>query len=748
MKYLQQLFRQPLKFISGVIVISLAVSILCVCLGQSIAADKTEAQIEYFFTTIALPTTKYNYYESYFIDSQGNRIPYTASSFTLPDKVANWISNTTQARPDLVETIATSGLASAYIEELIPENLTDHMYHYPWTGTPQNQLPHKMEGLTTYACAMLEIVLQEIGEPSVIFQKGTMEDGAEVIVPVQTTVELVGTVKSVVSLEQGYDDPTGRTVRLSLVMPNEENLDSLSLKHGERYLVYGTDYLDGEWALCGCISDGLNDQLKYPIELKELNENSFYYLTEKEQAVHMAGNPHGAVPIARYWYKNDNPEEQWIFGDKGNYVLLYESDMKLHNAVLLTMKDKTNFGTLKWIDYSNGGGSYPAINWDRYITDKNGNQIQITQEEYSALYSIPTIAHLEGSVEEFLASEEGKLWAQTLEQMQVNYHAFPIIGVDKLGHIADFARETARIVDGRDFTPEELASGAKVCIISESLAAANSLSVGDTISPQFYNYDRNSPYQPFLSTNNMYGNGSVNPSAHSFTAHTKWAGEPEEYIIVGLYRQDNAWCDVSDNLYSFTPNTIFAPKASVSSDMDYGTQGLFQTFVLHNGAIEEFRALVEKAGYPDLFVFYDQEYTTISDSLENYREVAQRAMMIGFVVYGVVLVLFLLFFPGSQGKALATMKALGTQRRYKIAHVFMNSAGILIPGTVIGAALGMLLWHKVIDVIAESVGAAVALEMDAMSLVLIALSQMVLAFMLTALIAIPLSRNHGIAKRK
>ena len=47
MKYFRQLLRQPLKFIAGVIVVSLAVSVLCVCLGQSIAANKTEEALEY-----------------------------------------------------------------------------------------------------------------------------------------------------------------------------------------------------------------------------------------------------------------------------------------------------------------------------------------------------------------------------------------------------------------------------------------------------------------------------------------------------------------------------------------------------------------------------------------------------------------------------------------------------------------------------------------------------------------------------
>lgn len=722
MKCFRQLLRQPLKFITGVTVVSFAVSILCICLGQSVVADKTQRQMEHHFTTIALPTTKYNWYETYGVDWEGNRFPYTTYSKTMPEEIADWINNVVATRPDLVEVLATPGLASAYIENLAPENITDHMYHDPLIGNQETGMNHNMAGVTPYDCTMLEVVLEKINEPEVYSQKETLEDGTEVYVPVFVTVELVGNVKSVVALQEGYEDPTNRTIRISIEMPNQESIDALNLTIGERYLVYGTDYLDGDWAFCGHLSTGLSGRsdINGSVEIKELDENCLFYYTDKEKENFLEVNPYAvSAPVAYYLYKPDD-------GSKTYRIDLWENTMRWKDSVLLTLRDQT---------------VWPR---DRYITDEQGNQIQLTQEEFRAMYSIPMIAHLEGSVEDFLASEEGRRWAAQLELMKVNYQSFPIIGVDKLGYIAEFGRETARIVAGRDFIPEELTSGAKVCIIAETLAAANGLTVGDTISPRFYNYDYNDPYQGFLAK----GKGLVNPAAYRFTAHTEWAGEAEEYVIVGLYRQDNAWCNVAYNPYTFTPNTVFAPKSAITSDMDFGSQAFFKTLILKNGVIEEFRAVVDEAGYHDLFVFYDQGYTTISNSLQNYRQVAQRAMIIGLIVYSVILVLFLLFFPGSQGKALSTMNALGAQRKHKVTHVFMSSADILIPGTTLGVILGVLLWQKVINMIAESVDTTVVLEMDVVSLLLIALTQMVLAFALTGLMSIPMTRNKGLTKRK
>lgn len=604
MKYLRQLLRQPLKLISGIIVVSLAVSILCVCLGQSIAADKTESSLEYNFTTVALPTTKYQYVEKEF-----NGIPYTAFSESLPEEVVNWIEQTVSNHPELVETVAAPGLASAYIPELIPDNVTQHKYHYPYTGTQESWAPHRLEATPAYACAMLEIVLDEIGEPYESVVEGVLEDGTPTTVTTKVEVTLTGTVKSVVSLEEGYDDPTGRTVYLTLVLPDMETLHGLALEVGDSYLVYGSDYLDGNWALRGFISDGLSAAMGNSVEIDELDENAFYYFTQDELDALAEINPYSTV-VAQYWCEDEFTE-------------IPAEMMRWKDAVMLTLEDKSMFGVYERVDYTDGSGSYPNINWGRWITDENGNLVQITQEEYSNLYSVPTIVHIEGSVEDFLQSENGQNWASQLELTAVNYQVFPVIGVEKLGYVADFARETARIVEGRDFTQDELTSGAKVCILSETLAAANGLSVGDTISPHFYDYDWDSPNQAFISA----GKGVVNPSAYTYTANTEFVGNGEDYVIVGLYRQDNAWGDVSENLYSFTPNTIFVPKTSVSSDMDYGNQGFFQTLVLKNGTIEGFRTIVNEAGYEDLFVYYDQGYTTISESLHNYKEVAQRAMM-------------------------------------------------------------------------------------------------------------------------
>ena len=204
--------------------------------------------------------------------------------------------------------------------------------------------------------------------------------------------------------------------------------------------------------------------------------------------------------------------------------------------------------------------------------------------------------------------------------------------MEKLGHIGNFAQETARNVLGRDFARDELAEGANVCVIAQSLAEANGLSVGDTLSLQYYNYDPETPGQSTVSN----GWATTNPTAYYYSPAAGFSGPAEEYTIVGLYRCDNEWGDPQENLYSFTPNTIFVPKNSVTGTMDYGDQAFFRTIVLEHGAIPQFRQLVEDAGYEGLFVYYDQGYSEIADSLHDYAASARRAATIGVTVSGVL----------------------------------------------------------------------------------------------------------------
>lgn len=361
------------------------------------------------------------------------------------------------------------------------------------------------------------------------------------------------------------------------------------------------------------------------------------------------------------------------------------------------------------------------------LTLRNQQQLKNLPEEYA----VPMIAPLTGSVEDFLFSEQGKLWSQTLEGISVNNQAFPILGVDNLGYLADFAVGNTRLVQGRDFSAEELTAGAKVCILSESLAAANGITVGDTITLQYYNYDENSPYQYRLSS----GRGVVNPSAYFFTATTPFVNEGESYTVIGLYRSQNEWADPATNLYAFTPNTIFVPKASVSGTMDYCNQGMFHSYVLHNGQMDAFQQLAANAGFSDLFLCDDHGYAAVATGLHDYEEVADRALFIGLCLSAFIAVLFLILFPLQQQKTLRIMASLGATISGRLGHILRYSLALLLPGCALGFLASILLWEQVTGKLTAQASIALTMEMDLPVLALSAAASLLAILFIALLVA-------------
>lgn len=113
-----------------------------------------------------------------------------------------------------------------------------------------------------------------------------------------------------------------------------------------------------------------------------------------------------------------------------------------------------------------------------------------------------------------------------------------------------------------------------------------------------------------------------------------------------------------------------------------------------------------------------------------------------------MMALFLVFYPGNQGSTLLTMQALGAGRGTRIAHVLLCGAEILLPGTAIGTVCGMLLWERIVRMIAAAVGSELTLNMEAGTVAAIGLSQLVLMLAATGILTIPMTRPRGLKKRK
>lgn len=682
MKTIKQLTRQPLKSFVGMLMVALAAAILVTCVGQYAATALTRANLDDRYDTVAMVS------DEYFWDRTPGSTSYSTQ---LPKEIRTWITDTVQTRTDLVKTVSYTGLYSAYVPGLVPDNFS----HYE-DGDSMKSQPRSGTENAAYRGAMLEVTLTQVGT---CLDENVSEfinkDGESKVMLNSTTILCIGTVDKVVCMQQGFRSPVGNSIVLLITAYTEDEIKALNLRAGETYLVYGMDYSD----LQGIALDTTIRNFRSGFE--ELYGIAFYDEYGRSNIGSIARQ------IDCYMTVCDYSALPWNYVSDGSFV---------------TLTDKRKY----------------------YTRDEEGiHMTSVPVEEFIPNYCVPTIVKLDGSAEDYLHSEEAALWQTVLEEMQISHHGFPVLAVDKLGYQITFAREQARIVDGRDFTESERMDGSKVCILSETIAAANGLKVGDTIDMRTYGADLNiNVQQKELRDSTSFPGAAVYSRALGFTS------DMESYTIVGLYRQNNAWQNHYDP-YGITPNTIFVPKASITGTALVGKSGIFYTMVLHNGMLDTFRQYQESAGYPDLFICMDQGYGEILAGLDAYEGISSNALRIGTAGCLAIMALFLLLFPFQQSKTMATMGSLGASRGKRIQHIAVAAVCLLIPGSVIGSFVGSLLWEHLAARLMASVNVQIPLESN-MALLIPALTaaMLILTGIAILLVSVAVSGNKGLMRKK
>ena len=683
---MKQLLRQPIKTAVGVIIVALAFAILVTCVGQYTATDLSRENLDDRYTTIGLLSDAYFWEE---IDRGRKHLS------KLPEKTQEWVDSLVLNHSDIVKELSSTGLVSAYIPGLNIDNFSSSMNSGYKMGFYNEGYP--------YRCAMMTVTLTKISDvagDTIIRREssfGTQE------LQLDTTYLCLGTVESVIGLEQGFDSPVGKTILLYVKVFHPEDFDALNLQVGQTYLVYGEDYCD-----------------KPKSDLASLVATNIKKLSAFEELFGERKKENG-VPNYDPWLAQFDCA--LTICDPASllpYVSAYDEFEKLVGYEV----------SEEWreIDYRKSDSFYRTY---------------IPKDEYIPYYQLPTIVPLDGSVDDFLASEDGALWQEALDKMEINNHGFPVLCVEKLGYQAVFAREQARIVEGRDFTESELLNGEKVCIISQSVAERSGVSVGDTIELRTYAYDPElePQFQEMVS-------GSNSPSAALYSEALGFTSEMETYTIVGFYRQEDAWQNAYDT-YGFTPNTIFVPKSSVTAEMELRNRGIYSTLVLHNGKLEEFKTLMEEAGYPDLFICYDQGYSEFVASLDAYEDISEKALYIGLAAFAAIILLFLFLYPVQQRRSLRLMGALGASARGRFRHTFISVLCVLVPGAALGGYVGSRLWTRIAAALMEWINIEIALESD-MSAIAPKLTAVGIAAVaaLALVICAALSRNRGLMKRR
>ena len=334
------------------------------------------------------------------------------------------------------------------------------------------------------------------------------------------------------------------------------------------------------------------------------------------------------------------------------------------------------------------------------------------------------------TAEEMIASSP--TWQKAMESVRVNSHSVPVLAVNHLEALADFAAGTTMVTQGRSISQAEYDSGAAVCLVSESLARENGLNVGDVLPLSLYEYDQDLRYSYIH---------EYNPRPSCYLPDQGFRQETE-YTIIGLYRQSNEWVTTPT---SFTPNSVFVPEKSVTCQTVTGNYGVWSSLILQNGAIDQMEARLAENDLGGAVTYYDQGYSDIVESLDGYTRVSRTVLYVGLALWAVVLAAYCILLPMQEGKTALRMWTLGAKRRDIAGQIWTPSALMATAGTVIALAVSIPGMSWATDKIQALTGSDLTLTVSTGQTMALCAAALAIALAVIALVSVSTARR-GIRK--
>ena len=323
-------------------------------------------------------------------------------------------------------------------------------------------------------------------------------------------------------------------------------------------------------------------------------------------------------------------------------------------------------------------------------------------------------------------------WQKAMESVRVNSHSVPVLAVNHLEALADFAAGTTMVTQGRSISQKEYSSGAPVCLISESLARENGLNVGDPLPLSLYEFDRDLRYSYIH---------EYNPRPSCYLPDQGFQQETE-YTIIGLYRQSNEWVTTPT---SFTPNSVFVPEKSVTCQTVTGSCGVWSSLILQNGTIDQMEARLEENDLGGAVTYYDQGYSDIVESLDGYTRVSRTVLCVGLALWAVVLAAYCVLLPMQESKTALRMWTLGAKRRDIAEQIWTPSALMAAAGTVIALAVSIPGMSWATDKIQALTGSDLTLKVSVGQTVALCAAALAIALAVIALVSVS-TAQRGIRK--
>ena len=341
--------------------------------------------------------------------------------------------------------------------------------------------------------------------------------------------------------------------------------------------------------------------------------------------------------------------------------------------------------------------------------------------------SFPFYAEYTGDWRDFLRTEEGKIWQETLIPLcELNYESAAVVLTDNIDSLYQFNTGAASLLEGRRFAAAECVNGEAVCLVSAAYAQKNGLSVGDTIHLDFYQNELKYRRKRLDSNEDVLIHGPCMPDAR--------LGVQKDYEIIGIYTAP----EFEYGQHSFQGDTIFVPKSSVpnSSRYENPNMSLLYSLILENGRAEEFEDYLASLGFGGMFEYFDQQYSVLQDTYAVMTSNARRLVALGAAAFALAAALFVFLSLRRMAPAVRSMRLMGVEPgrvwRELTAALALLAAGSAALGGLLGAALYDFVTNRVL-------ASRVALRPEVLALCAAAAAAALLA--VSALCALPASRR-------
>ena len=691
MNPMHQLTRRPVKAAFGALLLALAGAILCLSGGQYWAAVQTRATVERTYTTVAVITGLGSSEETANSPDGTSADAESLRQYSALD-AATFFQEPEQQSWDIIRSCPTVGMVSGYSPCLKPAISL-------YTGHRSSDAPYEYSIVEIRADAVTEVNNDWFGESG------------------SANWQLDGQVLGIYGLNDAFRDPSGQRASVSLHQEYDDPAKLLHPEAGKRYLLLSHSYGDSEWSLRRNVADWVfmetNVQLD-PWSL-DISGNLIRYDQRKNQSEH--------------WYHTagDAAEEPVEFAPE---ELLY-SDPTTGTEVMNV--DPDAFG---WFSFA-----VDALKDTGEIMGEDPQQPGNWRPEtvdYTQ-YNLPSIQELPDGVTAQEVIDSTSSWRMAMESIQTNNHSVPVLAVDSVEGMLEFASGRTQITQGRSISQEEYRDGAAVCLISETLARESGLDVGDTLPLSLYEKEKN--LMPTMV-------GDSDPTAYYYLPQRGFQQETE-YTVIGLYRQSSEW---GKTVASFTPNSVLTPKKSVTCAMETGSSaieaspsGLWGTMILKNGTADQMESRLAENGLGGTVTYYDQGYSNIVESLDGYTRVSRTVLCVGLALWAVVLAAYCVLLPMQESKTALRMWTLGAKRRDIAGQIWTPSALMAAAGTVIALAVSIPGMSWATDKIQALTGSDLALKVSVGQTVALCAGALAIALAVIALVG-TLTARRGIRK--